>query len=63
MTAGDSGREELMLEIHQVSVGDKAATGVYANQQPTDSSPNGENSSGRNNEQLTDENDGPRGKS
>lgn len=36
---------ESMLEIHQVSVGDAAPTGVYANHRPTDSSPNGENSS------------------
>lgn len=38
-------REQSVLEIHQVSVGDKAPTGVHANPQPVDSSPNGENSS------------------
>lgn len=63
VTAGGTRREESMLEIHQVSVGDQAPTGVYANHQPTDSSPNGENSSACNNEELTDVNDGPRGKS
>lgn len=49
VTAGGTRREESTLEIHQVSVGAGAPTGVYANHQPTDSSPNGENSSARNN--------------
>lgn len=38
-------REQSVLEIQQVSVGDKAPTGVHANRQPANSSPNGENSS------------------
>lgn len=45
LTAGGFTREESMLEIAQVSVGDEAPTDVYANHQPTDSSPNGKNSS------------------
>lgn len=40
-------REQSVLEIHQVSVGDKAPTGVHANRQPANSSLNGENSSPR----------------
>lgn len=32
-------KEQSMLEIHLVSVGDKALTGVYANHQRMDSSP------------------------
>lgn len=46
MTGGEvTRREESVLEIQQVSVGDKAPTGVHANRQPVNSSPNGENSS------------------
>lgn len=40
VTGGEmNSKEQSMLEIHLVSVGDKALTGVYANHQRMDSSP------------------------